>query len=258
MASKKIRIDQLMVQRGLVDSRESAQRLILAHKVMIGEAYAQKPGQQVAPDADVRLLEELKYVSRGGYKLERALEAFGVDPAGKVVLDVGASTGGFTDCLLQRGARKVYALDVGYGQIAWKLREDPRVTVIERTNARSIVRDQFVEPVDFAVMDVSFISAKKILDPLAAVTDEVVFLLKPQFEAGKGDVPRGGVIRDPKLHARVLEDFFDDLPQWNVLGLVDSPIEGGSGNREFLVHLCLKQPGWPADRIHARIQELTG
>lgn len=248
----------MMVQRSLVDSRESAQRLILAHKVMIGEAYAQKPGQQVAVDADVRLLEELKYVSRGGYKLERALEAFGVDPASKVVLDVGASTGGFTDCLLQRGARRVYALDVGYGQIAWKLREDPRVTVIERTNARSIVRDQFAEPVDFAVMDVSFISAKKILDPLAAVTDEVVFLLKPQFEAGKEDVPRGGVIRDPALHARVLEQFFDDLPQWNVLGLEESPIEGGSGNREFLVHLSLTQPGWPADRIHARIQELTG
>ena len=256
--STKIRIDQLLVQHGLVDSRETAKRLILAHKVMVGEAYAEKPGQQVAVDTAVRLLEELKYVSRGGYKLERALDAFQVDPAGKVVLDVGASTGGFTDCLLQRGARKVYALDVGYGQIAWKLREDPRVAVIERTNARAINRRLFADPIDFAVMDVSFISAKKILEPLADVTDEVIFLLKPQFEAGRDDVPRGGVIRDPKVHETVLHEFFAGLPQWGVLGLVDSPIEGGSGNREFLAHLRLNESGWAPEQMEARIRELTG
>ncbi|HSP07041.1 MAG TPA: TlyA family RNA methyltransferase, partial [Acidobacteriota bacterium] len=250
--SKKIRIDQLLVRRGLVESREAGQRLILAHKVMIGERYAEKPGQQVAPDADVRLLEELKYVSRGGYKLERALDEFGVDVAGKVVLDVGVSTGGFSDCLLQRGARSVYAVDVGYGQIAWKLREDPRVVLLERTNARSLVPEQFPEPIDLAVMDVSFISAKKILEPLARITAEVLFLLKPQFEAGREEVPRGGVIRDPAAHARVLNRFFSDLPQWNVLGLTDSPIEGGSGNREFLVRLSLREAGWPLEKIQTR------
>src|SRR5262245_61585172 len=219
--AKKIRIDQLMVQRGLVESRETAQRLILAHKVRIGEAYAEKPGLSVAPDIHIELLEELRYVSRGGFKLEAALDAFAIDMQDKVVLDVGASTGGFTDCVLQRGARKVYAIDVGYGQIAWKLREDPRVVLTERINARTITRELFPETIDLAVMDVSFIGAAKILDPLAAVTSEVVLLLKPQFEAGPDDVPRGGVIRDPRVHAKVLTRFFESLTVWKVFGLIN-------------------------------------
>lgn len=254
---KKIRIDQLMVQRELVESREAAQRLILAHKVMIGDKYAEKPGQQVAANADVRVLEPLKYVSRGGYKLEHALDAFGIDVTGKTALDVGASTGGFTDCLLQRGARKVYALDVGYGQFAWKLREDPRVTLIERTNARFLTADSFPEPIDLAVMDVSFISAGKILEPLTRITREIVFLFKPQFEAGPQDVPRGGVIKDPRIHSKILQQFFSDLPLWKVAGLISSPIEGGSGNREFLVHLSLDGPGWAYDQILACIRQMT-
>lgn len=254
---KKIRVDQLMVQKELVESRETAQRLILAHKVMIGDKYVEKPGQQVAEDADVRVLEPLKYVSRGGYKLEHALEAFGVDVAGKTVLDVGASTGGFTDCLLQRGARKVFALDVGYGQIAWKLREDPRVILMERTNARFLTPDLFSESIDLAVMDVSFISAAKILEPLANITREIVFLFKPQFEAGPQDVPRGGVIKDHRIHVKVLQQFFSGLTRWNVAALAPSPIAGGSGNREFLFHLTLDRPGLTEGQILARIQEVT-
>lgn len=253
----RIRIDQLMVRRGLVESRETAQRLILAHKVMIGDTYAEKPGQKAPENIEVRVLEELKYVSRGGYKLERALDEFAVEVTGKTVLDVGASTGGFTDCLLQRGARKVYALDVGYGQIAWKLRGDPRVAVMERANARHITGTQFPEPIDFAVMDVSFIGARKILEPLAAVTGEVILLIKPQFEAGPRDVPRGGVIRDPRVHADVLLRFFQDLPLWQPIGLIGSPIEGTSGNREFLVHLTTTGPGWTSEMLQTRIRDLT-
>jgi 23S rRNA (cytidine1920-2'-O)/16S rRNA (cytidine1409-2'-O)-methyltransferase len=253
---KKIRIDQLLAQRGLVGSREIGQRLIMARKVMIGDQYAEKPGQQVPQDADVRVLEELKYVSRGGYKLERALDDFGVSVEGKTILDVGASTGGFTDCVLQRGARKVYAVDVGYGQMAWKLRDDPRVVVMERSNARRIHRDQFEDSIDLAVMDVSFIGAAKILEPLATITSEVILLLKPQFEAGPKDVPRGGVIRDPLVHERVLNQFFADLPLWGVTGLIDSPVTGSSGNREFLAHLRLED-GWAPAVLSQRVHELT-
>lgn len=254
---RKIRIDQLMVQRGLVESREQAQRLILAHKVMIGEKYMDKPGQSVAADAEVRLLEDLKYVSRGGTKLERALDAFEISVQGKVAMDVGASTGGFTDCLLQRGALKVYSIDVGYGQLAWRLREDSRVVVRERVNARYLGSADFPERIDFAVMDVSFISAKKILEPLSDITTEVIFLLKPQFEAGPEDVPRGGVIRDTKMHAKILARFFADLARWKVVGLIDSPIVGSSGNREFLVHVTLAENGWSPAEISRRIEELT-
>ena len=235
--SRKTRIDQLLVERGLVETRESAQRLILAGKVKIGYQFAQKAGQRVDPDAEVHLLETLKYASRGGIKLEKALDSFQIDVADKVILDVGASTGGFTDCVMQRGARRVFAVDVGYGQIAWKLRQDPRVTVMDRMNARNLERSLFPEDIDLVVMDVSFISVTKILPALLSITDEAAVLIKPQFEAGPRDVPSGGVIRDPQTHRRVLSDFYQRLEGWNVHGLIDSPILGGSGNREFLVHL---------------------
>jgi len=235
--SRKTRIDQLLVKRGLVDTRESAQRLILAGKVKIGEQFAQKAGQRVEPDAEIHLLEPLKYAGRGGTKLEKALDSFRIDVKDKVILDVGASTGGFTDCVLQRGARRVFAVDVGYGQLAWKLRQDPRVTVIDRTNARHLERDLFPETIDLAVMDVSFISATKILPALVLIADEAIVLIKPQFEAGPRDVPSGGVIRDPQIHRRVLCELYQRLEGWKVHGLIDSPILGGSGNREFFVHL---------------------
>ena len=253
----KQRLDQLLVKRGLVDSRETAQRLILAGQVTIGTVPASKAGQLVAEDADLRVLQPLQYVSRGGLKLESALDIFDVDVTGKVVLDIGASTGGFTDCLLQRNARKVYCIDVGYGQLAWKLRHDDRVKVMERTNARHLTKDAFPESIDLAVMDVSFIGAHKILSPLAQITAEVVLLLKPQFEAGPEDVPRGGIIRDPAVHSRVLLDFFDGLDSWNVQGLIESPLLGGSGNKEFLVHLN-RESGWTSEQYRDRVREMIG
>ncbi len=254
--SRKVRIDQLLVERALVESRESAQRLILAGKVKIGEKFAQKPGQRVDSDEDIHLLESLKYVGRGGAKLEKALDSFRVDVSGKVILDVGASTGGFTDCVLQRGARHVFAVDVGYGQLAWKLRQDPGVTVIDRMNARNLDRSLFPETIDLAVMDVSFISVTKILPALFTITGEAIVLIKPQFEAGPRDVPAGGVIRDPQTHRRVLTEFYQRLEGWNVHGLIDSPILGGSGNREFLAHLK-KCDGWSEQEYMGRVQEIV-
>ncbi len=235
--SPKTRIDQLLVERGLVETRESAQRLILAGKVKIGDQPAQKAGQRVDPDAEIHLLESLKYVGRGGTKLEKALDSFQIDVTGKVILDVGASTGGFTDCVLQRSARRVFAVDVGYGQLAWKLRQDPRVTVMERMNARNLERALLPEAIDLGMMDVSFISVTKILPALLSITKEAVVLIKPQFEAGPRDVPPGGVIRDPEIHRRVLIELYQRLEGWKIHGLMDSPILGGSGNREFFVHL---------------------
>ncbi|MCI0415917.1 TlyA family RNA methyltransferase [bacterium] len=251
----KQRLDQLLVQRGLVESREAAQKLILAGQVLIGSVPAAKAGQLVPEDSDVRILQGLKYASRGGIKLEAALDSFDLDVTGKVGLDIGASTGGFTDCLLQRNAAKVYCIDVGYGQLAWRLRHDPRVKVMERTNARYLSKQMFPETIDFAVMDVSFIGANKILEPLADITNEVILLFKPQFEAGPQDVPKGGIIRDAAIHSRVLLNFFHIGSSWNVKGLINSPILGGSGNREFLVHLS-KEPGWSEEEFAEKVYEL--
>ena len=254
----KIRIDQLLVKRGLLESRETAQRLILARKILVNGLPAEKASQNVAEDASIEVVEGLKYVSRGGLKLEAALDAFGIDVKDRTAIDIGASTGGFTDCLLQRGAKRVYAVDVGYGQLAWKLREDPRVNVIERTNARYLTVEQFTEPIDVAVVDVSFISALKILVPLINITSEAVILVKPQFEAGPNDVPRGGVIRDPDVHRKVLRDFYRNLLSWKVAGIIGSPIEGASGNREFLVHLIGKNfEGLSEEEFEKRMEELT-
>jgi 23S rRNA (cytidine1920-2'-O)/16S rRNA (cytidine1409-2'-O)-methyltransferase len=199
----------------------------------------------------------LKYASRGGLKLEAALDAFKVDVAQKVIIDIGASSGGFTDCVLQRNARKVYCIDVGYGQLSWKLRHDPRVKVMERTNARTLKKEMFAEDIDLAVMDVSFISAHKILEPLASITRETILLFKPQFEAGPADVPKGGVIRDPATHEKVLRAFFHRINPWKIIGLIESPILGGSGNKEFLVHLT-QVSGWNEEQYHSRIRELMG
>jgi len=241
----------------MVDSRETAQRLILAGKVLVGEVPARKPSQLVGENEPVQITESLKYVSRGGLKLEKALQEFHIEVRNKMVLDVGASTGGFTDCLLQNGAQKVFAIDVGYGQLAWKLMQDPRVAVIDRVNARFLRKEMISESIDMAVVDVSFISAHLILAALLAITGEVILLLKPQFEAGKRDVPKGGVIRNPETHRMVLHDFFGKLRDWHVYGLTDSPIEGGSGNREFLVHLKRDASrAWDEGRYQKRVEEL--
>lgn len=237
-----------MVERGLVSSREKAQALIMAGQVVVGDHAAQKAGQQVTEEVEIRIKGELlPYVSRGGLKLEKGLDAFGVDPAGRTAIDVGASTGGFTDCLLQRGAAKVYAVDVGYGQLAWRLREDPRVVVLEKTNIRHLQQDQLDPLPDLAVIDASFISLSLVLPPTFALLRrpaELVALIKPQFEVGRGAVGKGGIVRDPRQHEAVLfvmEQLAADLGA-ELLGICDSPITGADGNREFLMGLRLGVP----------------
>lgn len=247
MAVNKERLDIALVRRGLAPSRERARALIMAGQVFLGEKMVDKPGTLVPLDADCRLAEtpdELKYVSRGGLKLEKALQTFDLKPAGLVALDVGASTGGFTDCLLRNGASKVYALDVGRGQLAWTLRNDPRVVVMEQTNIRHVT--ELPEPVQCVVIDVSFISLRLVLPPIVTLLEPgawLVALLKPQFEAGKAEVDRGsGVISDPQVHERVLSELRAWIPEHTPLrvqGVTDSPIHGRDGNKEFLLHLEL-------------------
>ncbi len=238
----KQRADQLLVDRGLVESRTRAQALILAGRVYSRTRRIDKPGQQLAGDTPLELKgQDHPWVSRGGLKLEKALDHFAIDPVGLVALDIGASTGGFTDVLLDRGARRVYAVDVGHGQLAWKLRQDPRVVVLERTNARHLTTEQVPEPVDLVVCDASFIGLATVLPaPLALVAPgaRLIALIKPQFEVGKGRVGKGGVVRDPALHHEVcerIEAWLEDLPAWRVLGLTESPITGPEGNKEFLI-----------------------
>ena len=248
MAAKKERLDVALVRRGLAPTRERARTLIMAGQVYIGDRLADKPGMTLPLDVECRVAEvpdELRYVSRGGLKLEKALDTFHLDPSGLTALDVGSSTGGFTDCLLQRGARKVYALDVGHAQLAWKLRSDPRVVVMEQTNIRHV--SALPELVQCAVIDVSFISLRLVLPrvaPLLAPGSWVVALVKPQFEAGKAEADRGGgVISDPAIHARVLEELQAWIPDYTpfcVQGLTDSPIAGREGNKEFLLYLSLR------------------
>ncbi len=242
MSKDRMRLDQALVERGLVETRAKAQALVLAGKVFSGEKRLDKPGTAIAAETAIEVRgQPHPYVSRGGLKLERALDAFGIDPAGKVALDVGASTGGFTDLLLQRGAAKVYAVDVGHGQLAWKLRSDARVVVMERTNIRGIGREQIADPIDLIVCDVSFIGLEKALPAalaLAAPGAVLATLVKPQFEVGKGQVGKGGIVRDAALHEEVctrLVAWVKAQPGWQVLGVVDSPIEGADGNREFLL-----------------------
>jgi 23S rRNA (cytidine1920-2'-O)/16S rRNA (cytidine1409-2'-O)-methyltransferase len=243
---KGLRLDQLLVDRGLAPSREKARALVLAGAVVVGEHRAEKPGQRVAPDAPVRLKGEVNpFVSRGGLKLQAALDAFGVDPAGRVCVDVGASTGGFTDCLLQRGARRVYAVDVGYGQLAWKLREDPRVVSCERCNLRHLGPDEIPEPAGLVVVDASFISLRLLLPKvreLLAPGGEVIALVKPQFEVGKGQVGKGGVVRDPGLRLEAVAQVVEAARElgFEPAGTVESPVPGAKkGNVEYLVYLKL-------------------
>lgn len=245
MAANKERLDVALVRRGLVPSRERARVLIMAGQVFVGERLLDKPGMLVPLDAVCRLAEtpdELKYVSRGGLKLERALQDFALNPTGLVALDVGASTGGFTDCLLRNGTSRVYALDVGRAQLAWTLRNDPRVVVMEHTNIRHVT--ELPEPIQCVVIDVSFISLRLVLPsivPLLAPGAWIVALVKPQFEAGKAEVDRGsGVISDPAVHARVLTELQTWIPEHTPLrveGVIESPIHGRDGNKEFLLHL---------------------
>lgn len=238
----KMRLDQALVARGLAETRAKAQALVLAGRVYSGERRLEKAGQTVTEDVAIELRgQPHPYVSRGGVKLAAALDAFGIDVAGKVALDIGASTGGFTDVLLQRNAAKVYALDVGHGQLAWKLRQDPRVVVLERVNARHLDSTRIPEPVDWVVCDASFIGLEVVLPAALALTKPgaiCVALIKPQFEVGPARVGKGGVVRDPALHQEVCErivSWFGARPGWSVLGLCESPIQGPEGNREFLI-----------------------
>ncbi len=236
------RLDVLVVQHGLAESREKAQRLIMAGEVFVNGQRADKPGVATATDSEISVRAGLPYVSRGGYKLAHALDALGIDVAGQTCGDIGASTGGFTDVLLQRGAARVYAIDVGYGQLDWKLRNDPRVVVMERTNIRAV--GALPDKLGFACIDVSFISLTLVLPVVARLMEsaaDVVALVKPQFEAGKGQVGKGGVIRDRGLHRSILASIlaFCTGQDWMVAGLTASPIKGPAGNIEFLMHLRL-------------------
>ena len=250
------RLDVALVERGLAESREQAKALVMAGLV---PGY-DKPGQQVADDDALTVERPPRFVSRGGEKLAHALEALGVDPRGKDCLDLGASTGGFTDCLLQCGAARVIALDVGYGQLHPRLRDDPRVTVLERVNARYLDALPFAP--ELITCDVSFISATRVLPPaisLAAPAWEVLALVKPQFEAGRADVPKG-VVRDPEVHRRVLRDFCAAAGTWGarVAGAVDSGHPGPKGNREFVVHLIASEKPSDPDELERRIDAAVG
>jgi 23S rRNA (cytidine1920-2'-O)/16S rRNA (cytidine1409-2'-O)-methyltransferase len=238
----KARLDKFLVERGLVPSRERAQALILAGRVLVNEQKVEKPGTAVAEDAVVRLLgDDLRYVSRGGLKLEAALARWQVDLDGRVCADIGASTGGFTDCMLQHGAAAVLAIDTGYGQIAHKLRADAHVSLLERTNARNLKREQVILPVTFLAMDVSFISATLVLPAVVRampLLTEMVVLVKPQFEAGREHVGRGGIVRDAKAHRLAVERVRAAVAELGgeQMELMDSPVLGAEGNREFLLH----------------------
>jgi 23S rRNA (cytidine1920-2'-O)/16S rRNA (cytidine1409-2'-O)-methyltransferase len=237
----KIRADQLLVSRGLAESRTRAQALIMAGEVFSGERKLAKAGEMLAPDAPLEVRgKDHPWVSRGGIKLDRGLTYFGFDMTGAVALDVGSSTGGFTDVLLSRGAAKVYAVDVGTNQLAWKLRQDSRVVVLEQTNARYLTNEQVPEPVDMIVCDASFISLAKVLGAplkLAREGAQLVALIKPQFEAGREEVGKGGVVRDPAVHERVCAEArtWVESQGWTVVGITPSPITGPEGNIEFLL-----------------------
>jgi 23S rRNA (cytidine1920-2'-O)/16S rRNA (cytidine1409-2'-O)-methyltransferase len=241
------RLDQVLVERGLCESREKAKRAILAGQVRVNDQVAKKPSDPIKPEDALELTAPEKYVSRGGYKLEHALDFFQIDPRGLTAIDLGASTGGFTDCLLQRGAAKVYAVDVGYGQLAWKLRRDHRVVVMEKTNARLLTRERLPQPftgADLIVMDCSFISLQKIILPAVALLrslGKIAALVKPQFEAGKTEADKGaGVITDPAIHRRVLRELEEFVSANSPLvwrGETESPLLGPAGNKEFFILL---------------------
>jgi 23S rRNA (cytidine1920-2'-O)/16S rRNA (cytidine1409-2'-O)-methyltransferase len=237
----KKRADQLIVEQGLAESRQKAQALIMAGQVFTPDKLVQKPGDNLPEETVLRVKGELHpYASRGGLKLEKALQHFNLDPRDKIALDVGASTGGFTSCLLLKGASKVYAIDVGHNQLAWAMRQDPRVVCREGVNARHLQKSDFPEPLSFVVCDVSFISLKLIMPAIARVAEPgspVCLLIKPQFEVGPKDVGKGGVVRDAALHQRVCDEIvtFAKGLSWEILGVTESPITGPAGNHEFLL-----------------------
>ena len=240
MAKK--RLDVVLVERGLAETRAAAQRLVMAGLVFSNDRRLDKAGLGISPDMALEVRgQPHPYVSRGGLKLEKALDHFAIPVAGRIALDVGSSTGGFTDCLLQRGAAKVYAVDVGTNQLAWKLRSDPRVVSMEKTNMRAVTRAEIPEPIDLIVCDASFIGLATVLPAalaLAAPGAHLAALIKPQFEVGKGRVGKGGIVRDPELHAEVVATVSAWLASqtgWTVLGITESPITGADGNKEFLI-----------------------
>lgn len=241
----KIRLDQLLFKKGITESRQKARALIIEGKIIVNGEKIEKPGALVDEESVITVCgQTLRYVSRGGLKLEHAIKEFSIDVKDKTAMDVGASTGGFTDCLLQHGAKRVYAIDVGYGQLAWKLRMDNRVIPIERTNIRHMKRDRIPEDIDIATVDVSFISLRLVIPKVLEFLKpdgEIVALIKPQFEVGRGEVDKGGIIKDPKKRIKVVEEikkFFESLAL-KVIGVVESPIKGQKGNIEYLIYAKL-------------------
>lgn len=240
---KKKRLDVLLFEKGMVPSRERAKAIIMSGIVYVNNQKADKAGMSIPEDAEIEIRGKTNsFVSRGGLKIEKALNYFQIDPKGLCVMDIGASTGGFTDCLLTRGARKVYSIDVGYGQLAWKLRQDPRVVCMERTNIRKVTPDMLDDVPDFAVIDVSFISLKLVLPVVAQLLSEhgrIACLIKPQFEAGKGKVGKKGVVREPEIHLDVLNAFVENAHEagFHIYNLTFSPIKGPEGNIEFLGYI---------------------
>ena len=265
MAEKveKERLDVLLVQQGLANSRELAKAYIMAGNVYVDGQKEDKAGTKVAVTAKLEVKgNQMKYVSRGGYKLEKAMDVFGIRLNGKICLDIGASTGGFTDCMLQNGASKVYAIDVGYGQFAWKLRNDERVVCLEKTNVRYVTHEQVPDEGDFASIDVSFISLTKVLPAVLGVLGEkgqLVCLIKPQFEAGREKVGKKGVVRDSSVHREVIEMIVEYVrtQSLGILGLDFSPIKGPEGNIEYLIYLDKSQGGMHEDEVQARVDTVV-
>lgn len=265
MAEKveKERLDVLLVQQGLASSRELAKAYIMAGNVYVDGQKEDKAGTKVAVTAKLEVKgNQMKYVSRGGYKLEKAMDVFGIRLDGKICLDIGASTGGFTDCMLQNGASKVYAIDVGYGQFAWKLRNDERVVCLEKTNVRYVTHEQVPDEGDFASIDVSFISLTKVLPAVLGVLGEkgqLVCLIKPQFEAGREKVGKKGVVRDGSVHREVIEMIVEYVrtQSLGILGLDFSPIKGPEGNIEYLIYLDKSRSGMHEDEVQARVDTVV-
>lgn len=265
MAEKveKERLDVLLVQQGLANSRELAKAYIMAGNVYVDGQKEDKAGTKVAVTAKLEVKgNQMKYVSRGGYKLEKAMDVFGIRLDGKICLDIGASTGGFTDCMLQNGASKVYAIDVGYGQFAWKLRNDERVVCLEKTNVRYVTHEQVPDEGDFASIDVSFISLTKVLPAVLSVLGEkgqLVCLIKPQFEAGREKVGKKGVVRDSSVHREVIEMIVEYVrtQSLGILGLDFSPIKGPEGNIEYLIYLDKSRSGMHEDEVQARVDTVV-
>ncbi|GAB4534771.1 MAG: TlyA family rRNA (cytidine-2'-O)-methyltransferase [Thermodesulfovibrionia bacterium] len=244
--SEKTRLDRLLFERGLVDSREKARALILEGKVLVNGVAVDKPGSSVSHDASITIKEGMPYVSRGGLKLEKAINAFGMDLKDKTAMDIGASTGGFTDCLLKHGVRKVYAIDVGYGQFDWRLRRDQRVTLLERTNIRYLDRSAIPETVDIITIDVSFISLLKVIPrslDFLSPNGEIIALIKPQFELQKRDVGKGGVVRDGQKRLKAVERIVEGVNAMglDIKGIFESPVHGPRGNIEYFIYLKRKK-----------------